>query len=104
MSTLRENLGKLGNSIYSAELIDLAIDTAWFVPVATINALRRDAVDALDTPVAQPTSALNVAMRWNPPAYYPDDALSYLGNVFNEGTRLLRKTRRTGDRTRLRMP
>lgn len=88
LNNLRENLGKLGNSIYSAELIDLSIATAWFVPAATINALRRDAVDALDT---ARSAAYQRPQRRNavePPGYYPDDALSYLGNVFNEKARV----------------
>ncbi|MFT3850561.1 MAG: U32 family peptidase [Propionivibrio sp.] len=84
---LRENLGKLGNTIYAAETIDLASSMPWFIPASTLNALRRDAVDALDR-------ARGIAYRrpvrlapLDPPARYPEDALSYLGNVYNAKAR-----------------
>ena len=85
--TLRENIGKLGNTFYSAEQIDLAVTSPWFVPASALNALRRDAVDALDR--ARQAAYQRPARRApvEPPAIYPEDALSYLGNVYNEKAR-----------------
>ena len=85
--TLRDNLGKLGNTIYFAETIDLALSTPWFIPASALNALRRDAVDALDR--ARQTAYQRPARLapLDPPAIYPEDALSYLGNVYNESAR-----------------
>ncbi len=85
--TLRENLGKLGNTIYVAEAIELDLSTPWFIPASALNALRREAVDALDR--ARDTAYERPARLapLDPPAVYPEDALSYLGNVNNENAR-----------------
>ncbi|MBI4742315.1 MAG: U32 family peptidase [Betaproteobacteria bacterium] len=86
-NTLREHLGKLGNTDYVAELVDLDLSSPCFLPVSALNALRREAVEALDAarraayrrPPRKPAA--------EPPAPYPENALTYLGNVFNEKAR-----------------
>ena len=87
LHTLRENLGKLGNTIYAVEGIDLAVTNPWFIPASALNALRRDAAEALDR--ARQAAYQRPARHApaDPPAIYPDDALSYLGNVYNEKAR-----------------
>ncbi len=84
-ASLRENLAKLGATIFQPLEISLDLAQPWFVPASAINALRRDAVAALETarreaferlPRAQPKEAV-----------YPEDSLSYLGNVFNSRAR-----------------
>ncbi|MEI7611745.1 MAG: U32 family peptidase [Betaproteobacteria bacterium] len=87
LGTLRENLGKLGSTIYHAETIELATDTAWFIPASALNALRRAAVDALDAARAAAYQRPQRLAALEPPAHYPEDMLSYLGNVFNEKAR-----------------
>jgi putative protease len=87
LSTLRENLGKLGSTIYSVESIDLAIDTAWFVPASALNALRRTTVEALDSARMAAYQRPSRRTPVDPPATYPEAALSYLGNVFNRKAR-----------------
>ena len=47
-ATLREHLGKLGTTILSALEVQLNLGQPWFVPASVINALRRDAVAALE--------------------------------------------------------
>jgi len=87
LATIRENLGKLGTTVYSAETIELALSAPWFLPASALNALRRDAAEALDAarlaayrrPVRRPAV--------EPPVAYPEDALTYLGNVYNEKAR-----------------
>jgi putative protease len=87
LDTLRENLGKLGNTIYRAETIELDLDTPLFVPASVANALRRSAVEALDAARAAACQRPPRKSPVEPPAPYPDDSLSYLGNVFNEKAR-----------------
>ena len=85
--TLRENLGKLGATIYRAQSIELETSFVWFIPASAVNSLRRAAIDALD---AARQAAYRRAPRRAatlPPAHYPDDTLSYLGNVFNRHAR-----------------
>ena len=82
-AALRENLCKLGNTIYSAETIEIACETAWFIPASALNALRRDAIEAFD---AARQAAYRRPQRQQPlfpPVPYPEDTLTYLGNVFN---------------------
>ncbi len=86
-TTLREHLGKLGTTPFAAMGIALELTQAWFVPASFINALRRDAVAALEaeraTAYARPVRARPV----DPPAIYPEDTLSYLANVYNHKAR-----------------
>jgi len=87
MTRLRENLGKLGGTHYRVHALDLIIDTAWFIPDSALNQLRRNAIEALD---AARMAAYRRPMRHaaiEPPIPYPEDALSYLGNVLNEKAR-----------------
>jgi putative protease len=82
---LRENLAKLGTTIFQPIDITLNLTQPWFVPASAINALRRDAVEALE---ALRRKAFERLPRAKPvPAAYPEDSLSYLGNVFNSRAR-----------------
>lgn len=86
-ATLREHLGKLGATPFAAMGIALELTQAWFVPASFLNALRRDAVTALE---AERTNSYNRPARAaaiEPPALYPEDTLSYLANVFNHKAR-----------------
>ena len=87
LATLRENLGKLGNSIYCVESIELAIDHPWFIPASTLNALRRSAIEALDAARAAAYKRPTRRAPSQPPAIYPEDTLGYLGNVANSKAR-----------------
>jgi putative protease len=86
-TSLREGLGKLGATIYLAESIELALSTPLFIPASTLNALRRDAVEALDTARSAAWTRPQRRPAAVPPATYPDDTLSYLGNVYNRKAR-----------------
>ncbi len=92
LGTLRENLGKLGSTIYRAEQVDLAISAAWFIPASALNSLRREAVEALDAARVAAYQRPERRIPIEPPAPYPEDALSYLGNVFNEKARAFYET------------
>lgn len=82
-ATLREQLGKLGNTLFVAEAITLELSSAWFIPASALNALRRDAVAQLEAARAAAYRRPPRAAAIEPPAQYPENELSYLGNVYN---------------------
>jgi putative protease len=86
-ATLRENLSKLGATIFAADDVQLDLGQAWFVPASAVNALRRDAISALEAARAQAYVRPMRAEAVTPPVPYPEDSLSYLANVFNHKAR-----------------
>ncbi|MCH2241046.1 MAG: U32 family peptidase, partial [Aquabacterium sp.] len=72
-ATLREHLGKLGNTIFALQDIALALSQPWFVPASVLNALRRDAIAALEAAreAARVRPPREPAVE--PPVPYPDD-------------------------------
>ena len=86
-TALRTSLAKLGNTMFEAEAVELKLSQPWFVPAATINALRRDAIAAHE---AARLSAWQRPLRKamvGPRPIYPETQLSYLANVYNEKAR-----------------
>ena len=87
MAKLKENLSKFGNTMFVAEPVELKLSQPWFLPVSAINALRREATEQLETArIAshpRPPRALPAAN----PVPYPQEELTYLGNVFNTKAR-----------------
>ena len=67
--------------------ITLQLSRPSFVPASSLNALRRDALTALEAARAAGLARLPRATPVEPPAPYPDDTLSYLANVFNHKAR-----------------
>ncbi|HMM87101.1 U32 family peptidase [Azohydromonas sp.] len=80
---LKDALARLGDTIFEARRVRLALAQPWFVPASVLNALRRDAVAALEAARAAAWRRLPRAEPADPPAIYPDDALTYLANVYN---------------------
>jgi 23S rRNA 5-hydroxycytidine C2501 synthase len=80
---LQTNLAKLGNTCFTARRVRVSLRDLPNVSVATVNALRRDAVVELERVrlAARPLFTRGQAVE--PPAVYPDDALTYLANVYN---------------------
>ncbi len=87
MAKLKENLGKFGNTMFVAEPVELKLSQPWFMPVSAINALRREATEQLEaariTTHPRPPRAAPAAN----PVPYPQEELTYLGNVFNAKAR-----------------
>jgi putative protease len=84
---LKENLGKFGNTMFVCNGVELALTQPWFFPVSAINALRRDATEQLQAArVASHPRPPRAAPAANP-VPYPQDELTYLGNVFNARAR-----------------
>jgi putative protease len=83
-ATAREHLARLGGTRYEAAAIELAWPLPVFVPASALNALRRNAVAALDAARSEVWRPLPRALPVNPPAPYPEDTLTYLANVHNQ--------------------
>lgn len=82
-ASLREQLGRFGSSIFALHDIHLGLSQPWFVPASALNALRRDALAALEAARATGLQRLPRAVPVQPPVPFPEDTLSYLANVFN---------------------
>jgi 23S rRNA 5-hydroxycytidine C2501 synthase len=85
--SLRENLGKLGNTIFAAKDVAIEWSEPWFVPASVANALRRDAIAAIERARLARMPKWARAEAAEPPAQYPDEQLSYLANVYNQASR-----------------
>ena len=84
LESLRDQLSRMGNTIFQALDVTVNFSQPWFVPASTLNALRREAVEALEASRARAFTRLPRALPVEPPAPFPEDTLSYLGNVFNQ--------------------
>ncbi|BAO28985.1 peptidase U32 family protein [Sulfuritalea hydrogenivorans] len=99
LAGLRENLGKLGSTIFAAKEISLDLSQPWFLPASAVNGLRRDAIAALEAAraaacerlprriaVGCPQSGIPATQGGAAPTY-PENELSYLANVLNSAAR-----------------
>jgi putative protease len=86
-AALRTSLGKLGNTMFEAREVSLALSQPWFVPSSAINALRRDAIAAHEAARLASWERPQRDQAVEPPAVYPEAQLSYLANVYNEKAR-----------------
>ncbi len=84
---LRENLAKLGTTIFGATEVAIVWSQPWFVPASTANALRRDAVAALEADRASRFVKWSRRPAVEPAVAYPGESLSYLANVYNQAAR-----------------
>ena len=87
-TTLRENLAKLGNTIFElaapAQGSALNSSNPCFVPASVANGLRRQAVELLEQARLDQHQRPAHGVAVQPPVPYPEDTLSYLANVFNQ--------------------
>ncbi|WP_218572416.1 peptidase U32 family protein [Plesiomonas shigelloides] len=80
--SIRDQLAKLGNTLFYSQLIDVTLEQAWFIPVSALNALRRQAVEELEAArINGYQRPLRHQAVGNPA--FPQENLSYLGNVYN---------------------
>ena len=82
-ASLRENLSKLGATIFQPQEIALNLSQPWFVPASVVNNLRREGIEALEAVRKSALQRLPRAVPVEPPVPYPEESLSYLANVFN---------------------
>ncbi|MCK9387783.1 MAG: U32 family peptidase [Sulfuritalea sp.] len=85
--SLRDNLGKLGNTIFEASEISLDLSQPWFLPASVVNSLRREAITALEAARAIAFERPPRKTAVSPAPTFPENELSYLGNVFNSQAR-----------------
>ena len=84
---LREQLERLGETIFTPIDVTLELSGPRFVPASLLNTLRRDAVAQLEAARASSLQRLPRAQPVEPPAPYPEDTLTYLANVYNHKAR-----------------
>ena len=87
LQSLRDNLGKVGTTDFVVDAIEFELNQPWFIPASTVNAARREALEALTIARESARPRLPKATPVEPPAIYPESALTYLGNVFNAHAR-----------------
>ncbi|MNO77901.1 putative protease YhbU precursor [compost metagenome] len=78
----RDQLAKLGNTLFVARRIELAFTSPLFIAASLLNGLRRDGIAALEAArlAAYRRPERRIPLRG---ATYPQHRLSYLGNVLN---------------------
>lgn len=87
LATLHEHLGKLGNTIFTLGAVTIDLPTMPFLPAGQLNALRRDAIEQLESARIGAHARPPRAAAVEPPVPYPQDALTYLANVLNDKAR-----------------
>ncbi|MBC7709465.1 MAG: U32 family peptidase [Rhizobacter sp.] len=86
-TSLKQNLGKFGTSLFAVTDINIAWSQPWFVPASAANALRRDAIEKLEAARLENMPTWTRAEAVTPAAQYPDEQLTYLANVYNQASR-----------------
>ncbi|MDQ7990898.1 MAG: U32 family peptidase [Candidatus Dactylopiibacterium sp.] len=86
-ASLREQLGRLGNTIFTLRALAIEWQTPWFLPASALNGLRRDAIAALEAARLAAWQRPPRRAPLAPPAQYPETSLSYLANVYNAAAR-----------------
>nr|MDA8131910.1 DUF3656 domain-containing protein [Elusimicrobiota bacterium] len=79
----RKQLSRLGETDYYLESLDIKLSRPYFLPVAALNDLRRDALAALGKAAAAlpvPREEAKLVPTAHP---YPEEKLDFRGNVLN---------------------
>jgi putative protease len=79
---IKNQLSKLGNTIYEAFDIQIEIKNQWFFPASQLSDWRRQAVEKLDE--IREKSYVRAERNTPKQAEFPTKQLSYLGNVTNK--------------------
>lgn len=80
---LRNQLGKLGNTPFELETVELRLTDNWFIPSSELSDLRRQAVEKLLE--ARRITYPQERARWMETQHaFPTKELTYLGNVMNQ--------------------
>ncbi|WP_159566327.1 peptidase U32 family protein [Budvicia diplopodorum] len=87
LAGLKENLAKLGQTMYTACSVTIDLPAIYFIPSAQLNQLRRDAIDALTTARIQHYQRAERLAVSVPAPVYPETHLTFLANVYNHKAR-----------------
>jgi 23S rRNA 5-hydroxycytidine C2501 synthase len=79
---MQDQLTKLGNTLFYATNVTVNWSQPWFVPASVINQLRRQTVEALELERERCYVRPQVKARGDL-AVFPEQKLTYLGNVYN---------------------
>ena len=81
---IKNQLGKLGNTPFEAERMDVELTDNWFMPSSVLGELRRNAVEKLlqARKMNYRQEIVPMPVTTHP---FPQSELTYLGNVMNEG-------------------
>lgn len=83
LGSIKAQLSKLGETIFQAEQITVDLKTAYFLPVATLNQMRRDCLALLAARRAEllPRRTCELVPNDVP---YPQSSLDYSANIVNK--------------------
>lgn len=81
-ATTRKQLGKTGDTPFACSGVELDWDRPYFLPVAMLNALRREAMERLSAARATNRPVMRGQILHNT-VPYPETTLTYRGNVLN---------------------
>ncbi len=81
--TAAVQLGKLGNTLFVCEAVNIETADVYFFPVSTLNALKRGLVEAMLSIREKNRPKLSGCVIKNQTPY-PETHLSFTGNVLNE--------------------
>jgi putative protease len=80
--TTRRQLGKTGNTPFACAGVELAWDQPYFLPMAALNTLRREALDRLSAARTANRPVMQGGILRNQ-VPYPETILTYRGNALN---------------------
>jgi len=80
--SIKNQLLKLGNTIYEAQSIDIQLKSPWFIPASQLSEWRRNAIEKFD--VERNNNYLRELPAIKADTNFPIQNLSYTGNVTNK--------------------
>lgn len=87
LNSMREQLGKLGNTMFVANEVIINCQQAWFIAASQLNGLRRNVIEQLEAARLAAWHRPPRKAEVTPPVAYPETSLSYLANVYNAAAR-----------------
>jgi 23S rRNA 5-hydroxycytidine C2501 synthase len=87
LKNIRDNLSKLGKTIYYLTDFELNLSKIYFIPSSQLNQLRRDSINKLTAKRLTSYCRQKRKSEQNPVPFYPENHLSFLANVYNHKAR-----------------
>ena len=85
VENIKNQLSKLGNTIYEARFVDVQLKELCFFPNSVLNEWRRQAIEQLD--IIREKAHCRPERKKSENAIFPQKTLTYLGNVTNKLSR-----------------
>ncbi|MCO6553598.1 MAG: U32 family peptidase [Gilliamella sp.] len=87
LKNIRNNLSKLGKTIYYLTDFDLNLSKIYFISSSQLNQLRRDTINKLTAKRLTSYCRQKRKPEQSPVSFYPENHLSFLANVYNHKAR-----------------